>query len=330
MSPEMRKDFEAEWPLLARRLNAFLGRKQIGPDQREDLVQETALRLYGAWERVDRSRSAWALTATIALNLIRDQGRRYQQSSLPVAEVPEPTCSDDVEQIALARVELGRVNAALAEMTPAQRSVLLEEVGSANGSAATPATKMRRLRARRKLRQMLERSMAVVLPFRRVTEVGQAVTIFRDSFARVGSCLACMVLGVGSFMGLPPEALVEEPVPDFRTEAPIVGLGTPGPLSEVDDVGSTSDASDRTPRTGSRFTRASASEGDSANAGAPTQLPIPHQVPDGLSTTDAPTERPVPLPSVPPAPGSEPGDDAPSVDEVVREVYDELDEVVHG
>ena len=59
MSPEKKRDFEAEWPLLARRLRFFLGRKHVPHAQQDDLIQDTALRLYKMWDSVDRTRPAW-------------------------------------------------------------------------------------------------------------------------------------------------------------------------------------------------------------------------------------------------------------------------------
>ncbi|MGH2756698.1 MAG: RNA polymerase sigma factor [Actinomycetota bacterium] len=336
MSPEMKRDFETEWPQLAGRLKSFLVRKQVAPDRREDLVQETALRLYGIWERVDRSRSAWALTATIALNLIRDEGRRNGHC-YPVAEPPEVNCTDDVEQIALARVELRRIQAALAKMTAAQRAILLAEVGVVSNGVAKPgpATKMRRLRARRKLRQVLERALGlVVLPARRVMDAGQAFIALKDSFVRVGSCLACMVLGVGSMIALPPEIVVGEPAPDYGSVATGVLV-----LEAEQHLGSIAEIADAAfiPKAGAQRAsrprpRTNSTSGDEAG-GTPTQLPLPKNpvATDQVSTAGPPdAEPPVPLPKVPPVPGNDPGDDPQSIDDVVSEVQEELDEVLKG
>lgn len=203
MSPEKKRDFEAEWPLLSRRLRLFLTRKRVPASQQDDLMQETALRLYKMWESVDRSRPAWQLTVTIALNLLRDEYRRADHSDV-VADLPEIPHSYDLERAGLARIELGRVRTALAEMSDAHRSVLLAEVGQHYESAEPSTDKMRRMRARRKLTQILERvSGLFLLPARRLNEMGQALFGMRDSLATGASCLVCTVLGVGLAVSVP-------------------------------------------------------------------------------------------------------------------------------
>ena len=63
----------------------------------------------------------------------------------------------DPEHEALVRLELSRVRAALASMNDRQRSILLSEVGEATlVDVSTPALKMARMRARRRLRSLIE------------------------------------------------------------------------------------------------------------------------------------------------------------------------------
>src|SRR5688500_16692692 len=179
MSPEKKRDFESEWPLLAKRLKSFLARKNVPVTKQDDLIQDTALRLYKMWDTVDRNRPAWALTVTIALNLLRDEYRRAPHADV-VSELPDIPQNYDVERAGLARVEIGRVRQALAEMSPAHRLVLLAEVGHPSGVIDAGA-KMRRMRARRKLTEILERVSAIfVLPARRLADVAQAMVGARD------------------------------------------------------------------------------------------------------------------------------------------------------
>lgn len=197
MSPEKKRDFESEWPQLATRLRSFLGRKNVPVTKQDDLIQDTALRLYKMWDTVDRNRPAWALTVTIALNLLRDEYRRAPHADV-VSELPDIPQNYDVERAGLARVEIGRVRQALAEMSPAHRLVLLAEVGHPAGVIDAGA-KMRRMRARRKLTEILERVSAIfVLPARRLADLAQAMVGARDGLVAGVSCVLCTVLGIGA------------------------------------------------------------------------------------------------------------------------------------
>jgi len=365
MSPELSRQFETEWPLLARRLKALLARKQVPVNVREDLIQDTALRLYGIWEQVDQTRSAWPLTATIALNLMRDQGRRVELSR-SVAQCPELTFADDVEQVALARVELQRVRAALALMTPEQQAVLLAEIGISNGSTPTAATKMRRHRARRKLRQVLERAIAVfVFPARRMADIGQGILALRESLVKAGSCAACLFIGSGSLVAVPLEAAGVSGAAETRSGV-VSALGvTAVPWSSSTATTSTNldDAAFLAAATGSQDGelrsrsggRAAHDEeqGTTTAAGSPTasgsgpllgsgsgsgggeQSPVPvpkEPIPSTGVGSIAPGEpEPVELPSTPTAPsapsvpGSGSGEDQP---QSVEEVVDEVEGAV--
>ena len=203
MSPEKKRDFESEWPLLAKRLKSFLARKNVPATKQDDLIQETALRLYKMWDTVDRNRPAWALTVTIALNLVRDEYRRAPHADV-VAELPDIPQNYDVERAGLARVEIGRVRQALAEMSPAHRLVLLAEVGHPGVVVDAGAAKMRRMRARRKLTEILERVSAIlVLPARRLADVAQAMIGAREGLMAGVSCMLCTVLGIGVAVTVP-------------------------------------------------------------------------------------------------------------------------------
>lgn len=203
MSPEKKRDFESEWPLLAKRLKSFLARKNVPAAKQDDFIQETALRLYKMWDTVDRARPAWALTVTIALNLLRDEYRRAPHADV-VAELPEIPQNYDVERAGLARVEIGRVRQALAEMSPAHRLVLLAEVGHPAGAIDASAEKMRRMRARRKLTEILERVSAIfVLPARKLGDLVHAVVGVREGLLTGVSCVLCTVLGIGVAVTVP-------------------------------------------------------------------------------------------------------------------------------
>jgi hypothetical protein len=159
----------------------------------EDLIQETATRLFGIWTRVDRSTSPWPLTATIALNLVRDQARSHGKTESLVADHAQLAAVVNVEESGIARFELSRVRDALGRLTTAQREALIEDrVG------LTPSEKMLRLRARKKLKALVERvPMLVWLRARRAEPAGAAL-IYRDGIAQTIACVACALFGAAA------------------------------------------------------------------------------------------------------------------------------------
>ena len=148
--------FEEQWPPLAARLGKRMARSCPDACEREDLVQEVGLRLFRMWDRID-DRPLWPLVLTIALNLRRDAHRAWHEPVMPLTQ--DPPATFDVEREGLARVELRRVHEALQLLSAAHREVLLAEIGNlppANMTAG--AMKMTRMRARRRLNQLLEGS----------------------------------------------------------------------------------------------------------------------------------------------------------------------------
>lgn len=185
--------FEVEWPHLARRLHSTFRHQKIPRTLTEDLVQETGLRLFEIWDRVDPERELWPLALTIALNIRRDQIRT--ESRRQQITDPEELIEQNTERIALARVELSQIGDALEQLTAAQRSALLAEIGlDADPLENSSALKMLRMRARRRLRSLLEGASGVLgsieLGLYRLTRVG--------SSSSVGEQLApCLSLAAG-------------------------------------------------------------------------------------------------------------------------------------
>jgi len=345
MSPELNRRFEAEWPLLARRLNSLLARKQVPLSQREDLIQETAMRLYAIWERVDQNRPAWALTATIALNLMRDQGRRMDLSQT-IEDVPELACAEDVEQVALARVELHKVKAAIARMSVEHRSVLLAEIGVGPQEAESNALKMRRHRARRKLRRVLERAMALIIfPARRISDVAQGILSLREGLGKSAACLACMFVGTGSLVSVPFD--VVRVAPDAEISSSDVVSAATDPLAAsaattsvgfgddpvVDDATFLASAERSGSERGSRGGGGGETEQGTApgsvesipGSGGGTPSTPPVELPEEPETPPVPNVDPgepeaPPLPGTPVPPGQGGEDETPDVDQVVAEI----------
>ena len=199
MSPELRAEFEASWAALSVRLDRFLANRNVSACKRDDLIQETAIRLFGIWTTVDRTRSPWPLTVTIALNLLRDESRSARNREL-YGDLPETPGTHQVEAAGLARIELGRVAAALDQLPRLQRAALMREIG-VNGTPFTTreAEKMLRLRARKRLRSILERvSGILVLRPRRDPADLNTVLIAREGLTQVATCFACAVLGIAA------------------------------------------------------------------------------------------------------------------------------------
>lgn len=198
MTTQVESSFEAVWPDLQRRIHRFLSSKKVPDSQREDVVQETGLRLYRMWDQVDPAGSPIGLALTIAMNIVRDNARRDSHRTVVEIE-PDVPAICDVERSGLARLELSRVRRALTELTPAQRSVLLSELdrNQAPPEASAAAIKMLRMRARRNLSAILERAGAGVLVarFRRFFGLPQQVFVPRD-FSKVEQGMASSLAGV--------------------------------------------------------------------------------------------------------------------------------------
>ncbi|HEV3472559.1 MAG TPA: sigma factor [Actinomycetota bacterium] len=155
--------FEQEWPELARRLKGALARRRVSACLIDDIVQETGFRLFKMWDQVDPDRSPWGLTLTIAKNLLWDELHRRGARELLI-EPPERATHMDVEDAGIARLELWRVGRALLKMSPAHRAVLLAELGDEKiTSTSQAATKMMRMRARRRLTALLDTASASAL-----------------------------------------------------------------------------------------------------------------------------------------------------------------------
>ena len=299
MSPEKKRDFEVEWPLLAKRLKSFLARKKVPVTKQDDLIQETALRLYKMWDTVDRNRPAWALTVTIALNLLRDEYRRAPHADV-VAELPDiAQINYDVERAGLARVEIGRVRQALAEMSPAHRLVLLAEVGHPAGVIDAGAEKMRRMRARRKLTEILERVSAIfVIPARRLADLAHAMLGVREGLLTGMSCVLCTMLGIGVAVSVPFTAQQAEAATVRPTGLGESAASIARELSDARGGNSVNIAGADTPRSALRTDKSSSARKGSAAADPSAPLPtLP------LPSDPAPEPPTVPLPERGPGSG---------------------------
>lgn len=230
MSPELVDAFEKQWPDIANRLEGLLASKNVPSCKRDDVVQETGLRLFRMWEKVDRARPVWPLVVTIALNLLRDEARRHPEREV-LGMVPELPTSYDVEHEGLARIELERVQLALQKLSPAHREVLLNEIAPHEEipRSARNATKMMRLRARRALTTLLEtaviragiagvkirRSLGVSDPF-----LPMRIDVGETSAAASAAALALAALLFGAVQATPPSVAHASESPHGVAAAP--------------------------------------------------------------------------------------------------------------
>jgi RNA polymerase sigma factor (sigma-70 family) len=200
------RSFATQWPALEKQLTAMLARRRIPACLREDIVQEAGLRLWRNWDRIDPKRSVWPFAMTIALNLVRDEirNRALMERKLAIADEPIPL---DIEELALTRIELEWVAEALNKLTVAQRAALLAEVGAQSSERVnTPAIKMLRMRARRRLKVMLEEASAVVAPlgwslrafYRRFEEA--LAKFATDAFSALSSASICLLCVAAAFV----------------------------------------------------------------------------------------------------------------------------------
>lgn len=151
------------WPPAASRVLRML--LALGADRHtaEELVQETAFRVWRSEAPFDSPADLAAYARKVALNLRVALFRR--SARLARGEVPVVVAADDPAAEAEARIALGRTLTELAAMADTDRRAILYGVwGDPEGwdSADYKRWKMRRSRAREKLRALVEGAAAVV------------------------------------------------------------------------------------------------------------------------------------------------------------------------
>jgi hypothetical protein len=159
------QSFDDAWPALSDRLRASLVVRGVPAQDRDDVVQETALRVYRVWETLDPERPAWPFVVTVGVNIWRDILRERLGRNVdirPTASM-EMTGDHDVERLVLARQELATVGAAMRELAPEQRKLLFatEEFGDVV-RPLLPAERVARMRVRRQLARAVGRASAVI------------------------------------------------------------------------------------------------------------------------------------------------------------------------
>ena len=195
------------WPEIAERLDAALRRRGVPGCLRDDLIQETAARLWERWPILDTGSDVFPLAFTIARNLATDKAR--DRARCEPREVLGNAAWEDPLEVAAARIELRSVMRALMSLTPRYRDLLLAEAGWAghpSDETGSVATNMARMRARRRLRALVGRAGAMISwPFSRLrdrasgwnasarVQAGQSLSVYALQVA-----VACFLTIVGA------------------------------------------------------------------------------------------------------------------------------------
>ncbi|MFP5353240.1 MAG: RNA polymerase sigma factor [Actinomycetota bacterium] len=229
MTSDQQRRFEAEWPALALRLQALLRRKRLTDWMIEDLVQETGCRLIRMWSQVDRTKPVWPLVTTIALNLLRDEMRKGSRNELTGA-VPDSPSGENVEARGLARVELSQLGGALSQMNDSQRSVLLASVTESATEGADPsALRMLRMRARRRLHQLMDQAsvLSVTVGFQLRRVMREAELFMSRALPLDAERVPAAVFGVAAALSVGLAALPVEVVDgSWGQRGPVVATST--------------------------------------------------------------------------------------------------------
>lgn len=133
-------EFEQVYRIYAPMVGRVVGRFVKDDSRAEDLIQETFLRAYRAWPKIDTDRPIWPWLRTIARRVCIDSWRSANsQSEVTCADLdfPEPSASaGDPADAVISRLRRTDIHKALATLRPRERRVLalryLEELGYAD------------------------------------------------------------------------------------------------------------------------------------------------------------------------------------------------------
>jgi RNA polymerase sigma factor (sigma-70 family) len=114
---------------MLKKARSVVMRRGIAADDADDIVQEAFARL-AAYTRTHELRSQEAFLVSAAVNLSRDQARRYKKAPFePAGEDFEviPDAAPQPDEIARAQERLRRAGAGLQQLTPLARRILLSQ-----------------------------------------------------------------------------------------------------------------------------------------------------------------------------------------------------------
>lgn len=276
-----RESFDEAWPALAERLRRTLTARGVPAQDRDDVVQETALRVYRSWTGLDPNRPAWPFVITVGLNIWRDviRERTGRIAQCHPTEHIEITADHDVERDVLAREELASTVVAMRSLAPEQRRLLLatEEFGD-RVRPLRPAERVARMRARRQLARAVGRASAVValLWLRRPARSSGVVAT-----AYAGALAAAALTGPAM---TPMPAISAVPAPQHAIHAPrhVASGGAHGAAHAARDTQRTVGRSSTPPSVAPTDTTPATDETPSAPVSAPpvrTKVCAPERVP---------------------------------------------------
>jgi DNA-directed RNA polymerase specialized sigma24 family protein len=278
-----RESFDEQWPALADRLRRSLTARGVPAQDRDDVVQETALRVYRSWASLDPNRPAWPFVITVAVNIWRDviRERTGRIAQVHPTDHLEVTADQDVERDVLARQELASTVVAIRSLAPEQRRLLLatEDFGE-TGRPLRPAERVARMRVRRQLARTVGRASAalVLLWLRRPARTSGAVA------TAYAGALAAAVLTSPAMAPMPAISALPAP-PAVTRSVPHAGPIATGPARAA------------LHRTGPRASQAATAANASALTNQPKPIaatPIaPTAVPQVRTKICAPTRLPL-------------------------------------
>lgn len=209
-----RESFDEAWPALAERLRRTLTARGVPAQDRDDVVQETALRVYRSWTGLDPTRSVWPFVITVGINIWRDiiRERTGRIAQVHPTEHIEVTADQDVEHEVLARQELANTVVAIRALAPEQRRLLLAtEEFHDTVRPLRPAERVARMRVRRQLAKAVGRASAafVLIWLRRPGRTSGAVA------TAYAGALAAAVLTSPAMVTMP--AISALPAPHAHT-----------------------------------------------------------------------------------------------------------------
>ena len=270
--------FDEAWPEFEPKLRRSLTARGVPAQDRDDVVQETALRVYRVWDSLDPTRSAWPFVITVAMNFWRDiirerTGRIAQVQPMATIEIMD---HQDVERDVLARQELASVRIAWRALAPEQRRLLLAtEEFVETVRPLRPAERVARMRVRRQLARAVGRASALI-PVLWLRRPGRATSVVAAAYA---SAMAATVFTAPAMVDAPLVTALPHP----STAHPAVAQPRHVPV----------DASHRSSR--ARW-RASDASSDATRAGRPA-APNTIALPGTPNRTPANVCSPVRLPA---------------------------------
>lgn len=211
--------FDEAWPDLEIRLRRSLTARAVPAQDRDDVIQETALRVYRVWDSLDPTRSAWPFVVTVAVNFWRDivrerTGRIAQVQPMATIEVTDHV---DVERDVLARQELASVGVAWRALGPEQRRLLLATEEFADTvRPLRPAERVARMRVRRQLARAVGRASALI-PVMWLRRPGRATGVAAAAYA---SAMAATVFTAPAMVNAPLVTAMPRPAHIHQVVAP--------------------------------------------------------------------------------------------------------------